>query len=250
MKLETLWLIWCIAMIFVAVLMIARPAKSEEVDAVIVTAIDASSSTGPVLASAVIQHVGHAVASDQVMNAINAGKLGRVAMLVFVWAETKSIVIADWTIIDSKADAINFDTVLTNAAYALFADNSASEIGYSTDLSGAMVFGNNALDTAPFETKRRILNIIGDGVDNVAESPIVIRDTIRQDKSKTLNYVMTDYPTDDMYGAPVKWDYDKFKAYLETYVTTPNGFILFCNKPKEYPQIFRKKFVLEISLAN
>jgi hypothetical protein len=162
-------------------------------DANLVTALDVSDS--------IMRHeewiefagMAHAIESDDFLDAVVAGSHGRIGFAVIVWSSAgQPDVIVPWTMIESKQDARRVADALRGArrlhgfdarmghgegVAAHRGDNGGSAgPARRTDLSAALEFSTDLLLTAPFLAPREVINICGNGEDNVHASPAAARD--------------------------------------------------------------------------
>lgn len=176
------------------------PAWPEPVrtDINIVTAIDISDSISANEMHMQIEGLAAALRSPQVLRAFRSGPQGRVGFTVFAWHDRSFPRVAAWTVIASAADAeaaarqieqrldIDVETEARQAGakiYSLYQPKQNSIFGVTTfysgrltNLSGAIDHGIEVLDAAPFAATRTIINIIGEGADNVGEGAALARD--------------------------------------------------------------------------
>ncbi len=125
----------------------------EEVDLLLVLAIDASGSTEE--GAFGVQLQGHAAAlrSPEVAAAIEAGPLGRIAAAAIVWSDDAvQRRCVEWTLIAGALDAARFaDALLRTCRF----------IGGGTSLAGAIRNGTSVLGWSPFDAPRRVIDISG-----------------------------------------------------------------------------------------
>jgi hypothetical protein len=143
----------------------ALRAETIQVDAELVLAVDVSRSMSP--AELDIQRRGYAQAlvSDEVIDAISDGLLGRVAIQYVEWAgQYDQRILVDWTLIEERADAQAFaEQLLAHASLSMS----------RTSISGGINFAVSAIDTNAYSGSRRIIDISGDGPNN--QGPYVVR---------------------------------------------------------------------------
>jgi Protein of unknown function (DUF1194) len=163
-------------------------------DANLVTALDVSDS--------IMRHeewleftgISHAIQSDDFLDAATAGRHGRIGFAVIVWSSTgQPDVIVPWTVIESKEDVqrvvdglgvarttYGFDARMGTgpgaAAYRGDDGRGSGAPARRTDVSAALEFSADLLRTAPFVALREVINICGNGADNVHAGPAAARD--------------------------------------------------------------------------
>jgi hypothetical protein len=142
----------------------------EQVDALVITALDVSSSINAQETMLQVEGMAQALRSPAFVQAATHGQHGRIAVLVFVWADGDHPELAGWRIIAGQADADGAAAELTAKLQALI-DSSSRSVGTLTNLSGALDHARSLLQAAPFRATRRVVNIVGNGEDNVSEDP-------------------------------------------------------------------------------
>lgn len=142
-------------------------------DASIMTGLDVSSSIDAQETMLQIEGVAEAISSPAVVAAIMHGNRGCINFMVYLWADGEYPALVDWTVISSQAQA---DAVSAQIKAALdgiikgMVNSSARNWGTLTNLSGAIEHASQAMHNAP-PAGRVVLNIIGNGEDNVGEDP-------------------------------------------------------------------------------
>ena len=129
-----------------------------EVDLLLALAADVSRSVDQQKFN--LQRKGYAAAitNPRVIEAIRSGRLGRIAVCYVEWSGSISQnLVIDWTVIGDAASARRFASHLAEAPRS-FAD--------LTSISAGIDFAMAQIERAPFEAKRRVIDISGDGDDN------------------------------------------------------------------------------------
>ena len=164
-----------------------------ETDANLVTAFDVSDS--------IMRHeewleftgISQAIQSEDFLDAATAGRHGRIGFAVLVWSSAEQPdVFVPWTIIEPKEDVqrvvdslgaarkqYGFDARMGNGrgATAYRGDDGASAApARRTDIATALGFSADLLRAAPFLAPREVINVCGNGADNVHASPAAARD--------------------------------------------------------------------------
>ena len=141
---------------------------AEPVDLLLVLASDVSRSVDQPKFQ--LQRDGYAAALNdrRVIEAIQSGANRRIALCFVEWsgAGAQKIVI-DWTLIDGAEAARKFSDALVEAPRS-FADR--------TSISGAIDFSMEQLERAPFESKRRTIDVSGDGTHNAGRGLLAARE--------------------------------------------------------------------------
>ncbi len=148
---------------------IPRAARaSEPVDMLLVLAADVSRSVTEPKFRLQREGAAAAIADPDVVRAITSGPNRRIAICFVEWA-TAGVqnVVVDWTLIDGSAAARRFGDKLI--------ETPRSSIG-STSISGAIDFSVRQLESAPYFSERRVIDISGDGNNNSGGSVTDARD--------------------------------------------------------------------------
>jgi hypothetical protein len=150
------------------------------VDANIVTALDASDSVMRYEEWIALDGMIRAISHPAFIAAVRAGRHRRVGFAVFAWSSHGDLrVVVPWAELGSAADAERIARALAKAPRhgnrAFGGDEDRAEAVPSpdrmTDLSAALRHGLDLLAAAPHPAERSVLNICGNGVDNVGEGP-------------------------------------------------------------------------------
>ena len=155
-------------------------ATEPETDANLVTGLDFSHSVSFEEHRLVQEGLAQALLSPEFLHAIHAGRHGRIGFAVFGW-HTTTIPLLPWMLIGSADDArlavdriraAIMEQVVTEAALR----RAEGRFGRPTDLSHALSSASAMLLRAPFAPARSVINIVGNGTDNVNEGPRPARD--------------------------------------------------------------------------
>jgi hypothetical protein len=136
----------------------ATRARATEVDLLLTLAVDVSRSVDQQQFN--LQRDGYvaAMTNPRVIRAIRSGRLGRIAVCYIEWSGSVSQKLQiDWTVVGDAASARGFASELAEAPRS-FAD--------LTSISAGIDFGIAQIEQAPFEAKRRLIDISSDGEDN------------------------------------------------------------------------------------
>lgn len=213
-----------------------QAAAAEEVntDANIITGLDVSSSINAQETMLQIDGMAQAIRSPAIMAAIQHGRHGRIGFAVFVWADGDFPELVSWRTISSPEDAEATSQEIASRLESLL-KTSARSVGTLTNLSGAMEHASQMLQQAPYATKRAIVNIIGNGEDNVGEDPQRARAELLA-RGATINGVVVG-------GDPAVINY-----YRNQVIGGRTAFVLSADKAETLVQVFAMKFVSEIAL--
>lgn len=220
-------------------LVIGRAAVADDTrtDVNIVTALDISNSISLEQMQLELDGVAQAIRDPRVLRAIQAGEHRRIGFAVFAWHHGDFPIVAPWTLIESRDDA---EAVARTVEARKLIDvelegreQIAWYIGRLTDLSQALDHAGEMLLTAPFATERTVINVIGNGKDNVAEAPGPSRDRILA-RGGTINGVVL--------GA----DAAAVAYYRQSVIGGPAAFVMTAGDPATLADAFARKFIGDI----
>jgi hypothetical protein len=201
-----------------------------EVDAEIVLAVDVSRSMD--MQEFAVQRDGYVAAlrHPDLMRAITAGRLGRVAIAYFEWSgEARDGTLIPWRVIDSPGAA------------ATLADEIAAMPplrGRGTSISRALQFASVLIDDGSVDGTRRIIDVSGDGANNIGPPVTDARDEALA-RGITINGLpiiasLRTMPDLDLY-------------YQDCVVGGEGSFVLVARTSDEIARTIRRKLILEIS---
>ena len=205
------------------------------VDANIVTGIDFSRSIDARETELQIHGMIQAIRAPEVLRAIENGPRGRIGFAVFLWASGAYPELVSWRVIGSRQDAEEASTEMLLRLQLIHDTSHRHVIGSLTNVSGAMAHAGDMLAGSPFASKRAIMNIVGNGRDNVGESPRWSRDALVA-RGTTIN------------GVVIGGDRKITEYYRQEVIGGPTAFVLAADKPDEMVEAFISKFVAEITL--
>lgn len=207
-------------------------AKGAQTDANIVTGLDVSSSINAEDAQIQLRGMALAIQSPEILSAIQRGRHKRIGFSVFLWSDGGYPVVVAWRIIGSAEDAAAAAAQLT-VPFEVVREAQTSGL---TDLSRAIENGGALLKAAPFHSDRSVLNIVGNGEDNVGEGPQKARDALVASGGEINGVVIGDLPN--------------ILAYYQTAVVGgPMAFVVPVKTPENLVDAMRRKFVTEIAMA-
>jgi hypothetical protein len=211
----------------------AAAAEELSTDANIITGLDVSSSINAQETMLQIEGMAQAIRSPAIVAAIQHGQHGRIGFAVFVWADGDYPELVSWRTISSAEDAEATSQEITSRLQSLI-DASSRSVGTLTNLSGAIEHATEMLQEAPFSTKRAVVNIIGNGEDNVGEDPTRARAELLA-RGATINGVVVG-------GDPAVLNY-----YRNQVIGGRTAFVLPADSAETLVQVFAMKFVSEIA---
>jgi hypothetical protein len=239
--LAVLWLKRLAAIVLVVLALLAAVAlfigarADDRVDALVITGLDVSSSINAEETAIQINGTAEALRSPVVLAAIQNGKLGRIGVLVFLWADGTYPEVLAWRVIATQTDADAAAGEVAGNLKAILATQ-AKAVGTLTNLSGAMDHALVLLNAAPFRAERRLVNIVGNGEDNVGEAPLQARANLIA-AGATINGVVTG-------GDPAVRVY-----YRANVIGGKGAFVRAAAAPSDIVGVMISKFVSEIAMV-
>lgn len=212
------------------------PAKAQEaVDVELVLAVDVSLSMSPDELS--IQRDGYvaALTHEDVINAIEDGLHGKIAITYFEWAgDSSQHIVVPWTTIASAEDAERVASRLTAQP-----PGSARR----TSISGAIKFARDLFAESGYKGARRVLDISGDGPNNQGSRVDVARDELIS-KGVTINGL----PLMTNGGAASSFSIEDLDTYYaQCVIGGPGAFMVPVNDWTQFPEAIRRKLVIELA---
>ncbi len=203
-----------------------------EVDLELVLMVDVSRSMSE--RELEIQRRGYAEAlrSEAVSTALRSGLLQRVAMTYVEWAGTQEVVV-DWRLLENREDLEAFAQVLTTKFDPALR---------RTSISGAILHGMRSLDSNAFEGLRQVIDISGDGPNNLGQDV-----TSARDRAVARGITINGLPLLTREGLGQAWHLDRLDLYYEACVIGGLGaFVIAVLDWADFAQAVRRKLVLEM----
>jgi hypothetical protein len=215
-------------------ILLINPAAADgtETDANIITGLDISDSISTVETQLQVDGMARAIRDPEILAAIQRGHHQRIGFAVFAWADGDYPVLVSWRSIESEADAHAAAEEMVARLKSL-AESSTTLVGSLTDISAAMDYGYAMLGEAPYATDRQVLNIVGNGEDNVGEDPRRARDGLVA-HGVTINGVVL-----GSNAALVEY-------YRQQVIGGPTAFVMPVDSADSLTEVFARKFVSEI----
>lgn len=214
-------------------------AGTDDVDLLLVLAADVSRSID--FEKFQLQRNGYAaaVSNPQVLEAIRAGRNGRIGLTFVEWSGIGAQrVVIDWTAIGDAASAKGFADQLLEAPRS-FTDR--------TSISGAIDFAMSRIEEAPFNCIRHTIDISGDGTNNAGRSVTDARDEAVA-KGVTINGLVI------LSDSPLAWnpDHTNPPGGLENYyrsnvVGGPGAFVMVAQNFQSFGQAMISKMIAEVA---
>lgn len=220
---------------------IANSAETEpQVDLELVLAVDVSNSMDRTELE--LQRRGYVAAlqHDEVVRAIRWGAHRRIAVVFLEWAgANQQRVLVPWTLIHNRPSADRFASQVANAPVTT---------GAGTSISGALAASGNLLKNGPFRAMRQIIDISGDGTNNVGPPVAEIRTRLIAGgvTINSLPVVLIRRDT-DQFG---HFSSEYLSRYFENCVIGGTGaFLAKTTTPENIAQALLEKLVREIAGA-
>ena len=215
----------------------SRTAKADPlvVDLQLVMAVDVSRSIDEVEAE--LQRRGYieAMTNERVIEAIVSGENRRIGVCYVEWAGTHyQQTVIDWMPIDSARSARAFSDRLAESPRT---SQSWTAVG------AALAFSAQRFQNSPFTSKRRIIDISGDGRTNDGPPAELVRDKLVAD-----GIVINGLPVmmnRQNYGRPQDATLDKY--YEENVIGGPGSFMIVAANFEDFGRAVRSKLIREIS---
>ncbi len=199
----------------------------EPVDLALLLSIDCSYSVDTREFRLQTNGTAHALRKPEILAAIQAGPLKRIAVAVVQWSDDKNQrVTVPWTIISNAEDIDRLASQIENQPRYL------AEGG--TSITGLMRYAAGVLATAPVEAERQVLDISSDGRNNKGGRPHVVRDQLNQ-FGITINglTILNEFPT--------------LNHYFEKYIIGGYGsFVIVAKDYEDFEKAILRKLLREI----
>ncbi len=161
-----------------------------EIDLALVIALDVSASVTEHEYDLMRHGVANALDTSEVAVAIGSGTHGAIAISVLQWSgfQEQDIKI-DWTYVSSRDDLSGLAGQINEMPRRY--------IGGATDIGGMIDFAKGMIVSTPFESPRKIIDVAGDGTNNVNHSPKIDSDAAAA-IGITINGLAVTNKTDDL----------------------------------------------------
>jgi hypothetical protein len=201
---------------------------AEEVDVQLVLAVDASGSVD--MYRFELQKRGYAAAfrHPKVLAAVRSGMLQAIAVTMHQWTGPRlQVHVIPWMVVKDAASAEALATAIEKTPRRLFSGG--------TSISGAIDFSRLVLAQSPFAATRRIIDVSGDGANNIGRPARIARDEAVKD-GITIN------------GLPIL----SVEANLDTYyfdnvVGGPGAIMIPAENYESFGEAIVRKLIMEIA---
>jgi hypothetical protein len=209
-----------------------------QVDLELALALDVSRSMDDEELELQRQGYAQAFAHPAIIQAVKSGVHGRIAVVMYEWANyAHQQVLIPWTIIDGEDASEGF-----SAAVLATPKRNANW----TSISGAIDYGKGLFGTSGARATRRVIDISGDGVNNHGRSVTQARDEAVA-TGITINglVIMNDRPTPGGWRPFVTQPLDVH--YREQVIGGPGAFVMSAEDFDSFAFAIRNKLIREIS---
>jgi len=206
------------------------------VDLELVLAVDVSGSVD--FEEAALQRDGYvnAINSPVFAKAVAGGVLGRIAVTYVEWAgEAVQATVLDWRLIDGAASARAFAKALAAAPIST---------GPWTSISDAISYAVPLLEGNRFQGTRRVIDISGDGPNNVG-APVTEARAAAIAKRITINGLPIINDRLQPSGRPQLKDLDRY--YAACVIGGPGAFLVAAKDFQDFGRAIRRKLLFEIA---
>jgi hypothetical protein len=204
------------------------PADDTAVDVELIIANDVSGSMDSGEQVLVRQGYISAFTDEDLIAAITAGRYHRIAIAIIEWAGLRDqTVIVPWMLVDGAKSAAALGSAL---------EASVHRVGKATSISAALIFSAGLFAGDGYISDRRVIDISGDGVNNVGRPVEEARDLVVK-QGITIN------------GLPIVLDRSDpaIEAYYRNCVIGgPRAFAMAINKVGDFDSAIRQKLLREI----
>jgi uncharacterized protein DUF1194 len=203
-------------------------APESQVDLNLILAVDSSGSVDDERWELQKQGYADAFRSPKVMDAIKAGDKQQIAVSMMQWTgPTLHVVMVPWMVIKDPASAELFAAAVTTAPRQIF--------GGGTSISGAIDYSVLMFKGAPYKAERQVIDISGDGSNNLGRSVEQARDEALQ-LGVRIN------------GLPILLlEHDLDQYYRESVIGGPGAFVIPVKNYDVFAESILRKLITEIS---
>jgi hypothetical protein len=232
-----------LTLLFVCAALIPTAAlAADEVDLLLVLAVDVSRSIDATKFQLQREGYASALSNPRVIEAIQSGRNGRVGVIFIEWSGVgNQKVVIDWTMIGDAEAAKGFGDRLLEAPRS-FADR--------TSISGGIEFAMAQLALAPYQSARRTIDVSGDGTNNSGRDVATLRDA-----AVSKGIVINGLPI--LSENPMSWNPDHtnppggLENYYRNNVTGgPGAFVMVAKNFNTFGEAIINKMIAEVSQAH
>jgi len=211
-----------------------RNPNAVAVDTELVIAVDVSNSMDP--EEQALQREGYltGLTSREFMSALRGGMHGKIAVTYFEWAGLyDQKIILPWRLIDGPESADAVANEIASAPYRR---------APRTSIFGALQFAKPLFDASGFNGIRRVIDVSGDGVNNMGPPVTLMRDEVLA-AGITINGLPIMMKR--RYGRGADANLDIY--YEDCVIGGPGSFMIAIMEREQFKEATRTKLVLEIA---
>jgi hypothetical protein len=230
------------ALVAAATLLPAVALAADNVDLLLVLAVDVSRSIDNTKFQLQREGYAAAVADPRVLDAIRSGRTGRIGLTLVEWSGVGAQkVVIDWMTISDLGSAKGFGDRLLEAPRS-FNDR--------TSISGGIEFAMAQFDKSPYQATRHTIDVSGDGTNNAGRDVVLARDEALA-RGITINGLVI------LSDNPMSWNPDHTNPpgglanyYRNNVVGGPNAFVMVAENFNSFGQAIIKKMIAEVAQAH
>jgi len=210
-------------------------AQETDVDLELVLAVDVSRSMDPSERDLQKQGYIEALQHPDVLAAISAGFLGRIAVTYAEWAGPGAHrIVAPWTLIDGPESAAGFASKIASEQVSFL---------HGTSISGGLLFASGLFEKSVFRSARQVIDVSGDGPNNMG-FPVLKARAVVLERGITINGLPIMINADYVGGFSIS-NLDEY--YEDCVIGGPGAFLLTVESIDRIAEAIRRKLVLEIA---
>src|SRR5271165_7137211 len=214
---------------------------AERVDLLLVLAADVSGSMD--VSKFDLQRSGYAAAfsNSRVIEAIRGGPHGCIAVVFIEWSGIlQQKIVMDWTVISNDETARQFGDHILEAPRAFDRNG--------TSISAGIDFAMTQLDSAPYEARRRVIDVSGDGDNNSGRHVTAARDEAIA-KGVTINGLVILTETTSRNSTHTNPPGGLASYYRNNVIGGPGAFVMVAKNSNSFGDVIVKKLIAEIAQA-
>jgi hypothetical protein len=219
--------LWAVATLAAALLSGPHDAAAQA-DVALVLAVDVSGSVNEARFRLQREGIAATFESEELMAILSGGKHRAIEIAIVEWAEEQQVILP-WTLLRSRED------LATVAARLRTADR--SWVHNETDPGAAIAAAVKLLDHAPLVPDRKVIDMSGDGKQNVGDVPAAVSRDAAVAREITIN------------GLPITSGGEPAvdKRYSANVDGGPGAFVVVADGFGTFAEAFRQKLLLEIA---
>ncbi|CAH2600273.1 conserved exported protein of unknown function [Rhodovastum atsumiense] len=235
------WLLM-VSLLVASLLPSPRARAAEPVDLLLTLVTDVSRSVDD--AEFALEKEGYRIAftSGEVIEAIRSGPLGAIAVTYIEFASGYEVrTVVDWTVIRDEPSAQAFAQKLRDAPRSFWG---------RTAIGAGMEHALKALETAPFEAQRRVIDVCGDGTNNNGPDVELVRDRAVESGVVVNGLAIVN-------ENPVSWTFAHVQPpgglpnwYREHVIGGPGSFVIEIQDFRSFGAAMTRKLISEIAMTD